>query len=1598
MDDKIINSCPNCCQTYSLKSLAPEPKSNIPLFIKCGHSLCEGCVRNIVMSGEPIECKICLRTMDIKTTDIAKLLQNKIKLYSLFPVNVNVLGQLALSMIVETPEVEEKKAEDYFIDLQAILDSTDQTQGQCLECHSATTKMCQQCATVMCASCFEKSHKNFVVFKNHILQNIEPQISTIICKIHPQKSLEYYCKDCAKSICMDCFMIGSEKSCKNHDVVPILEINEKFLSDLREILPQVDTTFRRLTKTAVDIGHQLIKMDKENGSPELLQTMASIEQHFSKLQAVVQNHKQEVMENIARLRRIERDSLLRIREDVAAALKQSKQVMNALNSALECDKNQTANLSALLEEAKSIVDKPWFLTKEESGKDKLQVYVSEELCLLVSDYVQLAGNAQARYGLRGSRQLSAAPPPPPPQPVFPPRGPELKKAAVQTVTPFAENKSFIELKAGMQEQARITYMQDPHNFYVRRVRDDALLAEIEEQLHGNLANHEITIHNGKIYAITHEYPWKRGRVDRIDIDEATSQPKYWVTFIDFGNTASVNSDRLREIPATLSDRPALALRCRLANCEPDGAWHPDDIALMLRIVDKSPVTLHVRRAGACSECDVTTRAGLSVAHVLRFHARAALADPSLPYPEVASPAPPRLQPADTSLRKYGGADVVITHVVSPDKFYVRESRLQTDYVKLCEELNNSYDVRDESDLIFLPKEGSVCAALVGEEAGTLWARAQVLSASIASAVRVLLPDTGRQLSVPWHRLRALRPRFSALRALAIECHLAGISPVGARWHSSAGELLAQHAGRELRLVAQDSRRRSLGAVLLDPAGPVCLNRELRAKQLATTDGSIDFEALTAEFDSVEKEPPPQSPVNSENATCKDYETVARSYQNDFQPGSEETIRLEAKILLCESPSLMYISLLHQQKTFSELFEDIQKFYAKRKTPRRERWKVNDRCCAFCTQSQTWRRATIIKTERDQVTVFYTDFAQTETVSIANLKKLHSDFELIGDAAIKCHLAGLKPAEGEWPSLTKEFLKDKLGEYKRVFVTKVGEFSDKSMPVQLWVYHTELGSALEPNESEWRCLNAELASRGLAVDTRKVEGATPERDDELRFLNVRGSVQEWLLPARRGSTSSEDAAEWLPAEPLQADHFTAVPTYIDNDGIIYLHDVSQEDDLEFIRDTLEMAFKAADPKAPYCSWRVGELCVARYYLDSKFYRGVVLEVDPGQATCLVQYVDYGNSETCAFTDLRKRVALHQIPIQSHKVSLARIKPVGEQWDQTVLDYIHKAIVEKKCFVKVAAPPVDHVTPVDLKYDKLWINDHLVEFDLAEYIDGSKPIERKFKKKSKQASSTPDKNRTVETETKVIEINSGSEPDYIVEEDIASSQASGSPDSFKMSTLVDHSGSASEKDSSNLLSYLRHEDREFSCNIPVINDTNSLELMVVQDPESHAIYEALLDIVKDVGKNMPPLDGIYEYKPCIALFEDHWYRASILKYSEAKNLVKVHYVDYGNIGIVPLSDVREISKDWVCLPPACVTARLHGVRVNPDFDPNDVTKAYIETFLDKGPFLATIVDYVDYDNSVPLVELRNSDGELVYKKLIEDKVLLHDTRDCVATEEN
>jgi hypothetical protein len=70
-------------------------------------------------------------------------------------------------------------------------------------------------------------------------------------------------------------------------------------------------------------------------------------------------------------------------------------------------------------------------------------------------------------------------------------------------------------------------------------------------------------------------------------------------------------------------------------------------------------------------------------------------------------------------------------------------------------------------------------------------------------------------------------------------------------------------------------------------------------------------------------------------------------------------------------------------------------------------------------------------------VFLKDIAETEVVPLSNLQLLDPKFSTLHDGAIKCHLAGVRPAgdKTEWPILAREYLIEKVDEYPYIFVTK-----------------------------------------------------------------------------------------------------------------------------------------------------------------------------------------------------------------------------------------------------------------------------------------------------------------------------------------------------------------------------------------------------------------------------------------------------------------------------------------------------------------------------------------------------------------------------------
>ncbi|CAF4821811.1 unnamed protein product [Pieris macdunnoughi] len=1663
--DNTSKYCPNCCQLYFLKALSPEGYGNLPIVLSCGHTMCHNCVCSILKFEEPLDCKICQQEIPISQEERAIMLKNKSEFDKFFPVNVFMLGELTMQHLksikgnknLETP---------CFIDLDAIIKNTKTAEGECTECRSPSNKVCQQCDTILCVSCFNKSHKNFIIFKNHVLQNLGVKFDESNCKLHQNRPLEYYCKTCKKPICVDCLLLPDEKSCKNHDFVSIQQENETFLAEIKEASPKVDELYRRLTKTAVDVGNLLQSIQSESDHSDLTQLLNQVEQHYSKLISLIQAEKDEVTSKIIEIKTLKKESLLELKHNIENGIKKTIQFSNIVKN-FDHTELQKVNWAAVLEDARNILNQPWYLEKDDL-EDSIQVTVNEKIFDEVKGYVHLEGTSAATYKLYTTSELQKQGievPSAPCAAVHPPKDnvrqvekkkeptklilyrnaptyrsksgsfssvnssnseattesgfEQFMKPIVQPVSPFPESQH-PKLKEGSQEVIYISHIIDPHNFFVQRACLQPRVQELLQEFRNPISlprpspNH---IAEGKIYLMHNNADdlWLRCRI--VSIERKNPLTKYRVFTFDFGATEIVTIDKLRVLPpARVHSPPPFAINCCLANCQPkNGTWTRDDAFLIQNIVDNKQAVINVRHVRSMAaesvtlEVDVTTLDhGVSLAHALVFHSRAYLPD-RLPYAKLPQ-LKEKLKIFDNNyhFQRDGEVEVCITHTESPDRFFVRLSHLQTVYQDVCDELEQEFSTNKQSGIIYLPEKDMVCAVNVekyGVRNGGRWERARICGLPGHGRVRVFLLDSGLTLLVHWDALRRLTARHTTRQALATECNLAGITPANRKWSPESVKLLKEFEDRLLKLRVEEARSHgSLGVKLFstssdDDEETVCINELMVHHKYAIAFG------LTMFKDKIDDKYRDHKNISNLPEKKVTEQSNSKS-ESSFEAINKGPLRLEVKILNFTSPSHIYVSLVQQQTALNELFDNIQKYYTKKTNLKpKQNWNIGDRCCNLSNSSKTWRRAAILEIIDNNVKVFYCDFACVEIVPLNGLRELPEKFASIGDGAILCHLFGIMPAGQEWPSVTKEYLGELLEAYSRIFITKTGKFKGKSMPVELWVYHTTPGGALDPDISEWRCLNNKIVDQGLAIPD-KSEMATlecSEQGGDLTFLNLTGSIRDWLqlepVPTKSSKvdppqTTQEmtdiqeaDAAlassdtvfevisDWLPPEPFKKKEIRVVPTYIDNNGIIYLHDIEQQDSLNLIQKALYTRFKDPDPKAKFAKWSIGEPCIAQYFLDNQFYRGRVLEVDNEASSCLIHYVDYGNEEICAFENLRKSIALYQFPIQASKCVLSRIKPNGKQWDTKALDYIHKSIVDKECFVKICGDPIGGIIPIELKFDKLWINDHLVDFELAQYTDGSKPIVRVYASKV---------NQYLETES-VEDLDSG--PDYIV------NSSDGLDKSVEsVSTNEDKSFGAAdwnkmiEEDFYEFKEFPKNTVSEFLCKVTELNGINKLELSIIFDEDKNEQYENMYGNLQQDWLNMSALNGILGNKACVAIFPDDgkWYRAIILQCNQIKGLVKVHYVDYGNEEIISLADVREISDEYLTLPPATISAKLHNVHINPNIDPEQVIEEMVAIFADSGPFHAKIIDS---DAEIPSVEIRDDDHNLVYDVLFKKEIFFH-----------
>ncbi|KAF4520391.1 hypothetical protein B566_EDAN016678, partial [Ephemera danica] len=167
------------------------------------------------------------------------------------------------------------------------------------------------------------------------------------------------------------------------------------------------------------------------------------------------------------------------------------------------------------------------------------------------------------------------------------------------------------------------------------------------------------------------------------------------------------------------------------------------------------------------------------------------------------------------------------------------------------------------------------------------------------------------------------------------------------------------------------------------------------------------------------------------------------------------------------------------------------------------------------------------------------------------------------------------------------------------------------------------------------------------------------------------------------------AQWVEPELPKRLTFTALATYVDYSGYFYLQELPKsERALAKLQRMVDQHYRDSVPAPEDMLWSVGQICVAKYHVDNKWYRAKVIEILDADCNHLrVQFVDFGNTETVSVVDLRKAAFVTSVPVQCIKCKFHGLIPLAKdhEWTTFDLDIIHGSIVDKKCAVVLAELP-------------------------------------------------------------------------------------------------------------------------------------------------------------------------------------------------------------------------------------------------------------------------------------------------------------------------
>ncbi|XP_053305863.1 tudor domain-containing protein 1-like [Spea bombifrons] len=313
--------------------------------------------------------------------------------------------------------------------------------------------------------------------------------------------------------------------------------------------------------------------------------------------------------------------------------------------------------------------------------------------------------------------------------------------------------------------------------------------------------------------------------------------------------------------------------------------------------------------------------------------------------------------------------------------------------------------------------------------------------------------------------------------------------------------------------------------------------------------------------------------------------------------------------------------------------------------------------------------------------------------------------------------------------------------------------------------------------------------------------------------------------------------------------------------------------------------------------IGEICVARYSQDQRWYRVLVQNVDAATRKAHVLYIDFGNQEALTLDNLQK---MHQdlelLSPLAMKCILVSVTPPPGGWSPVCIAESRKLMDQQKVSISIVEVLREEVPcyAVDIGAS---LSD---TFTVCAGIHVAKLLlEKGF-------ASAHDGGRILKEKNSEI----GPLPVTAIDKAARKEELSDAPESLPRIHVLSGTAVSVGDIFSAVITEIKHPE-EFYC----------------QQLQNAEELSKLMELMSKHFAAVPPVPS---FTPAVGQVcsaqcaEDRcWYRAKILE-KRSQEALLVEYIDFGNVEVLPLSSLRPIQSNMLKLPSQAIKCSLAGVK--------------------------------------------------------------------------